>query len=114
MNDPETPLDQQAAAVAANSATKRTQWGYFQPNDFIKFRELSVSYNLPERFVGRFLRGRTTSIVLSGRNLGYIWKKYPGVDPESNDLAANAGGGYRELTAQPPLRYWLARINVTF
>lgn len=54
------------------------------------------------------------TVVLSGRNLGYLWTKYPGVDPESNNAVANTGGGNTELTAQPPIRYWLARINFAF
>jgi hypothetical protein len=54
------------------------------------------------------------TLVLSARNLGYPWTRYPGVDPESNDLASNFAGGNRELTAQPPLRYYLARINIGF
>ena len=114
VNDPSTPLDNQAAAAAALSSTKRTIWGYFVPNDFIKFRELSVSYTLPDRFVNRYMRGRQTSVVFSGRNLGYLWSKYPGVDPESNNSVANTGGGNTELTAQPPIRYWVARINYAF
>ncbi|MDQ3950034.1 MAG: SusC/RagA family TonB-linked outer membrane protein [Gemmatimonadota bacterium] len=113
-NDPTTPLADQAAAVAANSATKRTLWGYFVPNDFIKFRELSVSYAVPDRFVGRYLRGRTATLILSGRNLGYPWTKYPGLDPETNWVVANTGGDNQDLTAQPPMRYFLARVNLGF
>jgi hypothetical protein len=107
-------LEEQAAAAGALSSSKRTIWGYFVPNDFIKFRELSASYSLPENFVNRYLRGRGTSIIVSGRNLGYLWSKYPGVDPESNNSVANTGGGNSELTAQPPIRYWVGRINFSF
>ena len=114
VNDPTTPLDEQAAAAAANSATKRTLWGYFVPNDFLKFRELSVSYAVPDRFVGRYLRGRSATVVLSGRNLGYPWTKYPGLDPETNWVVSNVGGDNQDLTAQPPMTYWLARINLGF
>ena len=114
VNDPGAPLDEQAAAVAANSAAKRSLWGFFVPNDFIKFRELSVSYSVPERFVGRYLRGRSATVVLSGRNLGYPWSKYPGLDPEANWVVANTGGDNQDLTAQPPMRYFLARVNLGF
>jgi TonB-linked SusC/RagA family outer membrane protein len=114
VNDPSASLDRQAAAVAANSASKRSLWGYFVPNDFVKFRELSVSYAVPERYVGRYLRGRSATVVLSGRNLGYPWTKYPGLDPESNWVVANTGGDNQDLTAQPPMRYFLARVNLGF
>lgn len=114
VNTKDAPLADQAAAAAALSSSKRTIWGYYVPNDFIKFREASFSYNLPDRIVNRYLRGRATNIVVSGRNLGYLWSKYPGVDPESNNSVANTGGGNSELTAQPPIRYWVGRINFAF
>jgi TonB-linked SusC/RagA family outer membrane protein len=114
VNSQEAPLADQAAAAGALSSSKRTIWGYFVPNDFIKFREASMSYSVPDRFVNRYLRGRATTFVVSGRNLGYLWTKYPGVDPESNNSVANTGGGNSELTAQPPIRYWTARINFAF
>lgn len=114
VNDPAATIDDQAAAVAANSSTKRTIWGYFVPNDFVKFREFSIAYNVPERLTARFAGARSTTLVLSGRNLGYIMNKYPGIDPESNNAIQNTGGGNSELTAQPPIRYWIARVNVAF
>jgi TonB-linked SusC/RagA family outer membrane protein len=114
VNSPSASLERQAAAVAANSAAKRSLWGYFVPNDFVKFRELSVSYSVPERLVGRYLRGRSATLVVSGRNLGYPWTKYPGLDPESNWVVLNTGGDNQDLTAQPPLRYFLARVNLGF
>jgi TonB-linked SusC/RagA family outer membrane protein len=111
-NDPSASLEDQAAAAAANSAGKRTIWGYFVPNDFIKFRELSLSYSVPEALVARYARGRSLSLIVSGRNLGYLWNKYPGVDPETNNSVGNAGGGNTELTAQPPIRYFIFRVNL--
>jgi TonB-linked SusC/RagA family outer membrane protein len=111
-NDPTASFEDQAAAVAANSSTKRTTWGYFVPNDFIKFRELSLSYSVPDEFVSRYVRGRSLTLVVSGRNLGYLMNRYPGVDPESNNQVSNTGGGNTELTAQPPIRYFLFRVNV--
>ena len=114
VNSRNASFEDQAAAAAALSASVRTVWGYFVPNDFIKFRELSASYALPDRFVSRYMRGRAASLVVSGRNLGYLWTKYPGVDPEANNSVANTGGGNSELTAQPPIRYWVARLNFAF
>jgi hypothetical protein len=51
---------------------------------------------------------------VSARNLGYPWSKYPGIDPESNNSVANTGGGNSELTATPPLRYIISRVNIQF
>ena len=90
VNDPTTPLEDQAAAVMGASSTARTQWGFFAPNDFIRFREASVSYHVPVRFTERYLRGRQTSIVVSGRNLGLIKNRFPGTDPEANSQAGSS------------------------
>ncbi|MGH7712928.1 MAG: TonB-dependent receptor domain-containing protein, partial [Gemmatimonadaceae bacterium] len=112
VNDPSTPLDRQAAAVGANSPSKRTQWGVFVPNDFIRFRELSFSYAVPERLSAQYLRARSVTVVLSGRNLGVPWTKYPGLDPETNSTANNTGGGNNDFFSAPLLRYWIARVNI--
>jgi TonB-linked SusC/RagA family outer membrane protein len=104
-------LDDQAAAVAAATGTLRnTKWGIFQPNDFIKLREISVAIDAPESFVGRYLHGRTAQLVFSGRNLATLWTKYPGIDPEANRQA----NGNDDLGTPPAIRYWIARVNLAF
>lgn len=112
-NDPKAPLADQAAAVTTNSAAKRTVWGFFVPNDFMRFRELSVSYALPGSF-SRLLKSRSASLVVAGRNIGLLHNKYPGIDPEMNSAAANAAGSNNDFFAAPPLRYWLARVNLGY
>ena len=109
VNDSTAPLADQAAAVMGGSSTSRTLWGFFVPNDYIRFRELSATYTIPQSFTSRFLRGRATSLVLSGRNLGFLWNKYPGLDPETN---SSAGTSSRDFFSEPPLRYFIGRINV--
>ena len=113
MNDPTAPLADQAAAVGANSPSKRTLWGMFVPNDFIRFREMSLSYTVPTRFAS-YARTHSATIILSGRNLGVPWTKYPGIDPETNSSVANTGGGNNDFFSPPALRYWLIRVNLGF
>src|SRR5687768_4295461 len=111
VSDPKASLADQAAAVTTTSALLgNSVWGYFVENDFIRFRELSATFAIPERFVS-FARGRNASLTLSGRNIGVLWTKYPGVDPEINAAVANAGGGNNDYFAAPPVRYWLLRFN---
>lgn len=112
VNDPTAPLDEQAAAVAANSPSKRTIWGTFRENDFIRFRELSVSYQVPERLSSQYLKSRNVTVVFSGRNLGVPWTKYPGLDPETNSSVQNTGGGNNDFFSPPLLRYWITRVNI--
>ncbi|MDQ6769965.1 MAG: SusC/RagA family TonB-linked outer membrane protein [Gemmatimonadota bacterium] len=52
-----------------------------QKADFLKLRDLSLSYDLPPAFVGRFAERAT--LMLAGHNLK-IWTKYGGADPELN------------------------------
>jgi len=111
INDPTAPLADQAAAVMGGSSLNRTLWGFFVQNDFVRFRELAVSYDVPAKYTNRLFGGRSTSVVLSGRNIGMIWTKYPGLDPESN---SSAGSAQNDFFAEPPLRYYIGRINVAF
>lgn len=104
-------LDDQAAAVAAaTGALRNTKWGIFQPNDFIKLREVSVAFDAPGSIVNRYLRGRSAQLVFSGRNLATLWTKYPGIDPEANRQA----NGNDDLGTPPAIRYWIARLNFAF
>ena len=50
--------------------------------DYIKLRELSIAYTLPQVFISK-VNAKSVTISLSGRNLA-IWKLkgYPGLDPE--------------------------------
>ncbi|MCU0649570.1 MAG: SusC/RagA family TonB-linked outer membrane protein [Gemmatimonadaceae bacterium] len=114
VNVPGSSLRSQAAAVTTTSARLgNSVWGFFEPNDFIRFRELSVSYTLPTRFANR-LRARSTNIALVGRNIGMIWTRFPGIDPESNSAVQNTGGGNNDFFAAPLLRYWTVRVNMGF
>src|SRR4051812_2787994 len=115
VNVPFWGLGDQAAAVAAGSAAlKNTRWGIFKPNDFIRLRELSLSYRIPDRFVQRYARAKGAQLVFSGRNLGVLWTKYPGIDPEANRSVNNTGGGNDDLGTPPVIRYWITRVNLNF
>jgi hypothetical protein len=52
--------------------------------------------------------------VLAGRNIGLLWTKYPGIDPEMNSSVNNTAGTNNDFFAAPPLRYWLVRVNLGF
>ena len=56
--------------------------------DFIRWRELSLTYNVPQAWSGRF-GADNLAFTFAGRNLA-LFTKYPGVDPEVN--ASGAGG----------------------
>jgi TonB-dependent starch-binding outer membrane protein SusC len=107
-NDPKAPLAEQAAAVANILGT---QAGYMQDADFIKLRELSLTYDAPARW-SSFVGAASLSFTVAGRNLA-TWTKYKGLDPELNEAGQNNFTTADFLT-QPPVRYLIGRVNVTF
>ncbi|MFL5605467.1 MAG: TonB-dependent receptor domain-containing protein, partial [Gemmatimonadaceae bacterium] len=110
VNDPTTPLDAQANAVALNSGLLGyTLFGYTEDASFTRWRELSVSYTLPD-LVAHGLRARSASVMLTGRNL-HLFTRYTGIDPETND-ALGLVEGYGGNPTAPPARYWLLRVNL--
>lgn len=54
---------------------------HIQQADFVKLRDLSLSYDLPQSLVSKF--GERATVTVAGHNLR-IWTKYGGADPEIN------------------------------
>lgn len=89
---------------------------YVYSGDYWKWRELSVSYSVPQGVLGKL--GATFSEVtlsVQGRNL-FLWT------PESNeytdpDLSANGTSnaiGVSNLSSSPPTRYFGGSLSLTF
>ncbi len=55
---------------------------YIEKADFIKLRDLSLTYTLPASVLGRF-NASTASVTIVGHNLA-MWTDYSGLDPEVN------------------------------
>jgi TonB-dependent starch-binding outer membrane protein SusC len=84
---------------------------HIEPADFVKLRELSVSFMVPDRFV-RQAGVSGTRLTFSGRNLG-TWTKYSGYDPEVNTYG-QANFSTTDYHNQPPVRFFTARLDVNF
>ncbi len=68
-------------------AIYRTQATYLEKADFLKLREVSVSYSVPRRYIQRAgIDG--LALTLTGRNLA-TWTDYTGLDPEVSGYGAN-------------------------
>ncbi|HEX9165619.1 MAG TPA: SusC/RagA family TonB-linked outer membrane protein, partial [Gemmatimonadales bacterium] len=48
--DPTAPLWEQARAVAVRQTASRTQYGYMEKIDFLRFREVSATWTMPDRW----------------------------------------------------------------
>jgi TonB-dependent starch-binding outer membrane protein SusC len=109
---PQTPEDQVLAdelAVYRSAAGVSPEW--IQKADFIKLREVSVTVDVPSRYLAQ-TRAQSASIILSARNLG-IWSDYEGVDPEVNSYG---GRNFVRIDAYaaPQTRRLSAAINLTY
>jgi TonB-linked SusC/RagA family outer membrane protein len=103
-------LESQAAAIATKNYADYT--GQFYNGQFTRLREVSVSYQLPDRFAAKLHTSRA-SLTAAGRNL-HVWTAYPGVDPEASQNALTDARGNEEYFSTPPLRYFTLRLNLNF
>ncbi len=102
-------LQEQANALA----TAQTVYtGMFENGAFTRFRELSVSYQMPTKWANS-LRASRWNVVFTGRNLGVI-TDYSGVDPEAASPNLDDATGGEEFFSTPPVRVLMLRMNFTF
>jgi hypothetical protein len=92
---------------------------FIQKADFIKLRDVSLSYTIPAQWSRRVGSDRTT-LTLAGHNLGFLWKPhYTGPDPEVNFTGVNDPGSYFSFIhvdswTAPMMRRFSAALDVSF
>jgi TonB-linked SusC/RagA family outer membrane protein len=80
---------------------------------FGRWRELTVSYDVPERYA-RLARASRATVSVSGRNLA-LWSGYQGFEPEAMFLGGTRGGNSAwEQTTLPQLTSWMLTFNLGF
>jgi TonB-dependent SusC/RagA subfamily outer membrane receptor len=86
--------------------------GYTNDASYVKLREVSVAYTLPDN-VNRMARVSRATIGVAGRNL-HTWTKYPGLDPEASFLGGSRGGGFSffDQTTNPQATQWILSVNL--
>jgi len=88
------------AELSANDAL------YTQRADFIKFRDVSLTYTLPQRASRRFGADRA-SVSVAAHNLGFLWKPYyTGLDPEVTFNGINQPGEDGQAFGWTRMDYW--------
>ncbi len=90
---------------------KNSRFGYMENADYMKWRELSVTFNAPKNWARAFSADRL-GITLSGRNLA-TWTNYTGIDPEVNGQG-EANFAQRDFLSLPALRSFNVRVNLGF
>ncbi|HKO15552.1 MAG TPA: SusC/RagA family TonB-linked outer membrane protein [Gemmatimonadaceae bacterium] len=87
---PQASFEEQAMVVATRDDPARTLDGFFQPASFVRWREFTATWNIPNNWTARYLRSRSASLNFAARNL-HLWTKYRGIDPEIDRLAGTSG-----------------------
>jgi TonB-dependent starch-binding outer membrane protein SusC len=109
VNDPD--FDQRELADLFFFANREEPTPFVDGGDFVKLREVSVNYTLPQSWAAA-MRAQRASFTFSGRNL-QTWTDYNGIDPEVNGF----GQGDIERTdflSVPQSRRFISTLNLTF
>ena len=106
------PQNLDPALVGAESGGSAYASDLIQDASFVKLREVSVTYTLPQIFAST-LRAQNASISLAGRNL-HTWTKYAGLDPEASFQGGSRGFGQWEQDVTPQLMQFVTTVRLTF
>lgn len=79
-------------------------------NSYVKCREITLSYRMPEKWLGKVAESITLSFV--ARNPFIIYKNIPNIDPDSN--YNNSTGMGLEYGSLPSRRSYGLNVNVKF
>lgn len=82
---------------------------FIEKGDFIRLKNLSLTYNLPKNFV----KGINGSLTASGLNLWTI-TNYRGLDPESFSFRGNTDARGSDGGSYPNSKTWTLSLNLTF
>lgn len=84
---------------------------YLEDGDFIKLRDLSLTYTLPTEWATR-IGADAASLTLAGHNLA-LWSDYSGIDPEVNGYG-NRAFVRADVYAVPMIRRMTMSVNLSF
>jgi TonB-dependent starch-binding outer membrane protein SusC len=108
-------LADSALSAKRNAENNANLTPYFEPATYVKLRELTLSYALPDRFTSWLGGGhlRNAQLSLTGRNL-LMYSPYPGLDPEVNFVGNTQVQRGQEVTPYPPARSFFMSLDLGF
>jgi len=87
---------------------------YIQPGTFLKLREVTVSYQAPNAFVNRWLKGaKDLRVSFSGRNL-WVKTDYWSYDPEFNNFGNTNFNRFIDLAPFPTSRQFFFSVDLGY
>jgi TonB-linked SusC/RagA family outer membrane protein len=102
-----------AGIARANDCFDGIATPYVQSTSFLKLREVSIGYSLPENMAKHFFGSSDVKIEATGRNL-LIFTNYFGYDPESSNYGQQAVTRNVDLGPYPPSRQFMFSITAGF
>ncbi len=104
-----------AASHARLKAYNASQAPYVENAGFVKLREITVGYELPQTLTKNVFGGRAQAVRVefSGRNLK-TWTNYTGLDPEVSNFGNQPLGRFQDVTPYPPSRQFFFSLATTF
>ena len=109
--NPNASLFDQARTVMVREHSSRSVAGFFEKGDFLRFRELALTFSPPEDWAARLFRGRSITATAAVRNLGILWTEYGGVDPEAFGTTGDSPSSFQ---AFGPPTYFTFRLTLGF
>lgn len=90
---------------------------YVFDGSFIKLREASITYNVPQRYLQRVKGIKQVNISLIGSNLALLWVDKSNtlrLDPETGGVSSDSRGVGFEQASVPTSRSFGLKLGVTF
>jgi hypothetical protein len=109
--NPESSLYEQARTVMVREHPSRSVAGFFEEGDFLRFRELAVTFTPDASWIPDALGARSVVATFAARNLGTLWTKYTGVDPESFGTTGDAPSSFQAFA---PPTFFTFRLTLGF
>ncbi len=86
---------------------------YIQDGSFVKVREITLTYQMPQALTSRLRAVNDLRVSLSGRNL-FTFTDYWSPDPEVNNFGNNNVARFVDLAPYPPTRSFFLSFDVGF
>ena len=108
-------LADSVASAKRFAAVLAGQAGWLESASFVKLREVTLSFDLPDQLVKRLTWVQLSSarLQVSGRNL---WHSYPytGLDPEISNFGSQNIGRGQDVTPYPPAKSVFFTLELGF
>ncbi|ADQ79753.1 TonB-dependent receptor plug [Paludibacter propionicigenes WB4] len=106
-----SPNTQVISAQEYYKASYNISEAYVYSSSFVKLREVKLTYNFNKKLIKK-IGFDGASITATGRNLFFIYKSVPNIDPETAFNTGNAQG--LESLALPTTRSFSFNVNLKF